>query len=237
MVKTTWVPYGTLERQAAKETTEKTERPTTRRAMVGDRERGMGNRAGWRLQAFIEDAGGALRPQSAVEHAYCIGCHSGVGATDDAVFSFGRKLAADRFQRGWYHWDQRGLEGEAEPVRADGRGEYTLYLEKNGAGDEFRANQEILSRFFDEGGALRADAVARMRSDVSILLLPSPARALELDKAYRVIVAEQSFTRGRDATIRPLDSVHRRLPEEGRPTGVVDIVTSRRMPPQRGVTP
>ena len=228
MVKPAWVTYGELEYQVAREVTEKAERPSGRRPMVGNPERGIGNRAGWRMQAFIEDAGGALRPQTLEEHAFCIGCHSGVGATDDSVFSFGRKLAGDRFQRGWYHWSQRGLEGVPEPVRADGRGEYTVYLEQNGAGDELRANQEILSRFFDERGDLMPEPAAAFRRDVSILLLPSAARALELDKAYRVIVAEQSFVRGRDATVRPAQNVHRELPEEEQATGVTAPILDRR---------
>jgi hypothetical protein len=228
MVKPAWVSYGTLERQAADEALEKDQSPDKLRPMVGNAERGIGNRAGWRLQAFIEDAHGALRPQSLEEHAFCIGCHSGIGVTDDSVFSFGRKLAADRYQRGWYHWSQRGLEGVGEPVRSDGHGEYSYYLEQNGAGDELRANGEVLARFFDSAGRLRADAAAGLRQDVTGLLLPSPARALLLDKAYKVIVEEQSFVRGRDATVTPAVNVHRSLPESGVATGVTAPLLDRR---------
>jgi hypothetical protein len=228
MVKPAWVTYGALEFQATAEAVEKEQSPQKTRPMVGNPERGIGNRAGWRMQAFIEDARGDLRPQSLEEHAFCIGCHSGVGVTDDSVFSFGRKLAADRFQRGWYHGSQRGLDGVPEPVRADGRGEYTLYLEQNGAGDELRANQEVIARFFDERGALKADLVAKLREDVSVLLLPSRERALLLDKAYRVIVGEQSFTRGRDTTVTPAVNVHRELPEDELPTGIAEPVRDRR---------
>jgi len=228
MVKAAWISYGALEYQASAEALEKDQSPDKTRPMVGNAERGIGNRAGWRIQAFIEDAAGALRPQSLEEHAFCIGCHSGLGVTDDSVFSFGRKLPAEAFQRGWYHWSQRGLEGVGEPVRADGRGEYSYYLEQNGAGDDLRSNHEVLARFFDGAGALRADAAAGLRADVSPLLLPGPARALALDKAYRVIVVEQSFARGRDATAAPPVHVHRELPEGGLATGIAEPLLDRR---------
>jgi hypothetical protein len=129
---------------------------------------------------------------------------------------------------GWYHASQRGIEGMPEPVRADGRGEYALYLMQNGAGDEFRENQEVLARFFDARGALRPDMAARMKRDISLLLLPSPARALLLDKAYRVIVLAQSFTNGCDATATPAPNVHRELPVEHQPTGVRQRIVDRR---------
>jgi hypothetical protein len=70
--------------------------------------------------------------------------------------------------------------------------------------------------------------VERIASDVSVLLLPSPARALLLDKAYRVIVQEQSFVRGRDATVTPAVHVHRQLPEDELATGVTEPVLDRR---------
>jgi hypothetical protein len=228
MVKQAWTSYGTLEHQATSEAAEKQQSPHKTRPIVGNAERGIGNRVGWRIQGFIEDASGELRPQTLAEHAFCIGCHSGVGVTDDSVFSFGRKLSAERFQRGWFHEGQRGLEGVPEPVRADGRGEYTFYLEQNGAGDELRANQEVVSRFFDASGALKPDMAARVHRDVSVLLLPSPERALQLDKAYRVIVQEQSFVHGRDATVTPAVNVHRELPEPELATGVTLPILDRR---------
>jgi len=63
---------------------------------------------------------------------------------------------------------------------------------------------------------------------VSELLLPSPERALRLDKAYRAIVREQSFTRGRDATITPPVHVHRELAEGDPATGIVEARLDRR---------
>lgn len=83
-----------------------------------------------------------------------------------------------------------------------------------------RENDEVLARFFDARGGLRADMAQRVHQDVSILLLPSPQRALLLDKAYRVIVNEQSFERGRDATLKASDNVHRELPDPVLETGV-----------------
>ncbi len=50
------------------------------------------NGAGWILAAFIEDRKGRLRPQTTEELVQCVGCHSGVGNTVDAVWSFQRKL-------------------------------------------------------------------------------------------------------------------------------------------------
>jgi hypothetical protein len=95
MRKSKWLSFGYLENQAMREAREKAESPKKRRVMLGDAEHGISNGAGWRLQGFIEDAQGALRPQTLEEHAFCIGCHSGVGATDDSVFSFGRKLTGE----------------------------------------------------------------------------------------------------------------------------------------------
>jgi len=56
------------------------------------------NGAGWILAAYIEDRFGNLRPQTAEELAQCVGCHGNVGNTVDAVWSFQRKLPAEK---GW----------------------------------------------------------------------------------------------------------------------------------------
>ena len=50
--------------------------------------------------------------------------------------------------------------------------------------------------------------------DLAWLLAPSRARALALDKAYLAVVREQSFTRGRDAVLRPATRVHVRVDDE-----------------------
>lgn len=217
MRKTKWLSFGHLETEADREAREKLDSPSRRRIMLGDAEHGISNAAGWRLQGFIEDSQGELRPQTLEEHAFCIGCHSGIGATDDSVFSFGRKLGGEQPNRGWGVSD---LQGVGEQKRADGEGEYSHYLAQNGAGDELRANSELLAKFFDEAGKLRPDMAARLRSDVSILLLPSAGRALLLDKAYRTIVLEQSFDKGRDATVEPAQNVHRSFANDEQTTGV-----------------
>jgi hypothetical protein len=50
------------------------------------------NRSGWILAAYIENHDGELRPQTTEELLQCLGCHSSVGNTIDAVWSFQRKL-------------------------------------------------------------------------------------------------------------------------------------------------
>ena len=50
------------------------------------------NKAGWIIAAYIENREGNLRPQTTEELLQCLGCHSSVGVTIDAVWSFQRKL-------------------------------------------------------------------------------------------------------------------------------------------------
>lgn len=219
-VKTRWQTYADLEEGALAEAKETEDFPDRFALFDGDAETGIGNGWGWRLQGFIEDETGALRPQSFEETVFCIGCHGGVGANDDSSLAFARKFPAESAPaRGWYHWRQKSLRGAPEPIRADGRREMLRYLETAGAGDEYRANDEILSRFFDAEGRLDPARAAAFEHDLSELLFPSPERALALNKAYREIVREQSFILGRDAVVAPAQNVHRRLEAE-RPTGV-----------------
>jgi hypothetical protein len=164
-------------------------------------EAGVSNEQGWYFQGFIEARDGSLRPQSFEESAFCEGCHSGIGVTTDGNFSFARKLGDKAPARGWFHWSQHGLRGIPEPKRRDGQFEYTLYLREAGAGDELRSNSEVSSRFFDEHGTLRPSEVASLHTDIARLLLPTPARALDLDRAYRAVVLDQSFDHGRDAVL------------------------------------
>jgi len=70
----------------------------------------------------------------------------------DGIFSFARKLDAKAFQGGWFHWSQRDLKDVGD------RGEYSRYLELNGAGDESRQNAEVSQRFFDANGKLKPSA-------------------------------------------------------------------------------
>ncbi len=69
------------------------------------------NGAGWILVGFIERRDGDLRPQTTEELMQCLGCHSAVGNTVDAVWSFQRKLPGDA---GWGEMDY-GAYSSREP--------------------------------------------------------------------------------------------------------------------------
>jgi hypothetical protein len=217
--KTAYLAYDALRGRAAADAREQSISRDGSRRVNWRGEAGIDNGQGWVLQGFIEDQRGDLRPQTREETVYCAGCHGGIGATTDSVFSFARKLGASEVARGWFHWSQRDLHGLREPVRADGKYEYATYLEEAGAGDELRENTEVLSRFFDDDHHLRASEVVALRADVTRLLLPSAARALDLDRAYLAVVREQSFARGRDAVLAPSKNVYATVPI-GEPTGV-----------------
>lgn len=218
-----WISQDQLRNHAQHEALEKLRFPNRLRRIVGTHETGLSNGSGWRYQGFIEDQNGALRPQTKDELTFCLGCHGGVGATRDGIFSFARKLETETAAGGWFHWQQNGLTGIPEPVRPDGQPEYAFYLNQNGAGDEFRSNEEIRERFFDANGALRPHMLARLRDDMSVLLLPSRNRAMDLNRAYRLIVGEQSYVQGREAVLKPAAQVHPYTPK-GLPTGVEEAI-------------
>jgi len=217
--KVNWSTYMQHQEVLEEELKERHDFPDRLEQFIGDAERGISNKRGWRYQGFIEDEAGALRPQSYEENLFCIGCHSNLGAVVDSTFAYQRKLEHGTFQKGWFHWGQKDFKNMKEPKTPDGRYEYALYLKENGAGDEFRANDEVMQTFFDSNGTLKKDAEQTLHQDISYLLLPSLKRALELNKAYRTIVKEQSFIYGRDATITPLDTVYKTL-KEGQSTGI-----------------
>jgi hypothetical protein len=217
--------YDALRGRAAADVREQAKSRDGARHVNWQGERGVDNGQGWIYQGFIEDSDGALRPQSREETTFCAGCHGGIGATTDGIFSFPRKLGASELSRGWFHWSQRGLRGLPEPKRTDGRYEYAFYLQEAGAGDELRENREVLGRFFDASGALRADEVRRLHGDIGRLLLPSAARALDLDRAYRAVVEQQGFAHGRDAVLAPTTHVYETAPV-GQPTGIVKAVAA-----------
>jgi hypothetical protein len=218
--KADWWSYERLDKRARVEAIAKVDSPAEIRSWGGDIERGVSNGQGWWYQGFIEDGQGALRPQTFEETVYCVGCHGGLGRTDDGNFSFGRRFSAMTFQRGWFHWSQRGLAGVPDqPIHAGTSSEYVSYLEENGAGDEFRQNQEVLAKFFDARGRLKPELRARLTRDVSELLLPSPTRAMALNKAYRALVRTQRFSEGRDVVLGGARNVHREL-LPGEKTGI-----------------
>jgi hypothetical protein len=224
MRKTRWLTYSDLQLAAEAEAREKMKQPDKLKRVLADVERGVGTGTGWLMQGFIEDAGGALRPQNVEETTACIGCHGGVGATTDSTFSFARKLdPGSSWQGGWYHWGQRGLKGIPEPRRADGQGEYAHWLAQVGAGDDYGTNDEVQARFFRKDGTLRPDAVKALTKDISVLLVPSPRRALLLNRATLALVKAQRFERGRDVTVGTPPKVRARLEQDGA-TGINEAV-------------
>ncbi|WP_415238681.1 hypothetical protein [Seleniivibrio woodruffii] len=224
-----WYTYSDLENAAYAELKEEYDFPTRLSVYYGDIESGLSNTTGWIYQGFIEDAAGDLRPQTYEETVFCMGCHTRLGATSDSIFTFGRKYE-DASKRGWYHWTQKSIKGTPEHQAAyDGKGvqyEYEMYLKQNLAGDEFRENEELKAKFFNADGSLKTDAVNAMRSDISVLLFPSSSRALMLNKAYRVIVKEQSYIYGRDANVKAVTNVHKTVSPQDKPTGITDFILS-----------
>ncbi|WP_164015132.1 hypothetical protein [Pyxidicoccus trucidator] len=171
----------------------------------GTPELGLVNEFGWRLQGFIEDARGRLRVQTMEEHAFCMGCHTNLGVTVDQTFGFPRKVPG---KEGWRHQDLRGLPDV--PQAGHAKPEVLTYFERVKGGDEFRANDELLSRFFSHG-TLDEAAVRRAGKggdrDLAWLVTPSRERALALGRAYMALVREQSFTKGRDTLLAPPKNV------------------------------
>lgn len=90
------------------------------------------NGVGWYLAAYIEDAGGALRPQHREELAQCIGCHSGIASTEfpqftsgtgntvDSTWALPRKFAGEL---GWREMDYLGYlaHADAQPDATPGQ--------------------------------------------------------------------------------------------------------------------
>jgi hypothetical protein len=233
MRKLRWLDYGQLGQAAQAEAREKHKSPDKLKQIFANAERGVTTGVGWIMQGFIEDARGDLRPQNVEETTACIGCHGGVGVTTDATFTFARKLPAGAFQDGWYHPSQHGLEGTAEPKRADGMGEYAHYLSQVGGADDFRANAEARSKFFRADGNLDPVMAARLARDVSLLLIPSPSRALSLDRAYLGLVSAQRFEAGRDIAVGTTPQVEASVIQDGA-TGVTTPVLPAWKHPARG---
>lgn len=217
--KTGWMTYWDLREKALGESREEHDYPDRPERFFGDIESGISTGQGWRFQGFIEGTGGALRPQTFEESLTCAGCHAGVGRTVDNIFSYARKLDEPARAYGWHPWSRKAPIGAfADPIRPDGEGEYATYLARNGAGDEFRANVELLKRYV-VGDDARA-ALAALKQNVAPLLVPSTRRALALDKAYRLLVREQSYVRGRVPVLAPLDTTVHREVKSGTPTGI-----------------
>ncbi|MBY6094898.1 hypothetical protein [Ferrimonas balearica] len=174
-------------------------------------DRGLANNFGWTLDAHIEDEQGVLRQQKPQELAFCNGCHKTIGTTIDQVFSFARKVDGSP---GWGYLDLS--QQQDVPARGETQGEYLTYLGRVGGGDEFRQNTEMLERWFHPDGTVNAGKVAQA-PHIGALIQPSPQRARDLNKAYRLIVQEQSYLFGRDAVLAPARNVFRQVDADAVP--------------------
>jgi hypothetical protein len=172
------------------------------------RDRGIDNGFGWLVQGYLEDKSGALRPNSYEETLFCMGCHSTIGSTIDHTFSFARKWDGPE---GFGYIDLQGMPDV--PSMGEQEGSILTYLERTGGGSEFRHNDEMQARFFDDKGRVDKGKVRAAR-DVRQLLTPSAGRARLLNKAYRSIVLAQSFLRGRDATVVAPENVFNAIDRE-----------------------
>ncbi|TNE77176.1 MAG: hypothetical protein EP334_07170 [Gammaproteobacteria bacterium] len=173
---------------------------------------GLDNGMGWSVSGFIEDRQGQLRAYTYEENLACMGCHNSIGSTIDKTFSFPRKLDG---AAGFGYIDLTKIPDA--PNRGEGRGEILTYLERVGGGGEFRSNPEMRQRWFHPDGSVNIEAVQQAPS-VYELITPSGQRALALNKAYRVIVEDQDFIYGKDATVVPPANVYHRIENETAPT-------------------
>jgi Tol biopolymer transport system component len=213
MVKTGWRSYAYLQDAALEDVKERDDFPDRIDVYDSNVEDGIPNNdTGWRLQAFIEDRKGELRPQSYEETLSCMGCHGNIGETTDSTFAFARKLGKGSYREGWYHWSQKGSEGLNEPkaeiLNAGVHYDYSYYLMYNKSGSEFRANPEVEAKYFNTDGSIKLDMIELLHADITQLTHPSATRALALNKAYRIIVTDQDFTKGRDVVLQPATNVY-----------------------------
>jgi len=179
-------------------------------------DKGTDNSFGWMLLGFIEDQQGQLRMQSEEENLFCMGCHTTIGSTIDQTFAFARKLDG---APGWSYINLKGMPDapyvNAANTKNDSEGEIAHYLKTVGGGNEFRENDEIRERFFHADGSLNVAAINGL--DVYQLITPSLRRALDLNKAYMTIVADQDFIHGRDANLQPVRNVYSEIDPESTP--------------------
>ncbi|WP_430460101.1 hypothetical protein ACQUQU_12880 [Thalassolituus sp. LLYu03] len=222
--KLAWKDYYDLRLIGQAEFKERHDFPERTKTIIGNMEAGMNAQHGWVYQGFIEDDAGQLRPQTYEETMFCMGCHGNIGAHADTNLSFQWKLGDEQFRHGWYSWMEKGLDGVADPLREDGAGQYAFYLRQNPTGNEYRTNTEVFSKFFNKDGTEKPEAFARLAGDISYLLMPSTERALLLNKAYKVIVDEQSFSRGREGVVEPMNNIHREV-EADQETGITQYLS------------
>ena len=221
--KENWRNYYQLETIANKEVKERHDFPDRTKQVLGNMEVGLTVPQGWTYQGFIEDKQGDLRPQSYEESYFCVGCHSGIGATADTTFSFSRKFDSNNFKQGWYSWLEKDLVGILDPLRNDGLGEYSYYLTHNPSGNEYRNNKTVNDKFYDSQGNKNLSAFKALKTDISVLLMPEVEHALIMNKAYKVIVDEQSYSQGRDGHVSEVINIYKEV-ELGQDTGIVNVL-------------
>ncbi|MEW8489872.1 MAG: hypothetical protein AB2657_09225, partial [Candidatus Thiodiazotropha endolucinida] len=171
---------------------------------------GLDNGFGWLVLGFIEAADGHLRKQSEEETTFCMGCHTTIGSTIDQTFAFPRKVTGTA---GWGYINLRGMVDS--PSAGETEGEILNYLKVVGGGNEFRENEEIIEKWFNEDNTVNEEKV--LAADVYELITPSPQRALTLNKAYMTIVRDQDFIHGRDANVTPAVNVYEAVDSDSAP--------------------
>lgn len=167
-------------------------------------EKGLDNGMGWWLQAFIEDESGDLRPQTYEETFYCMGCHTNLGSTLDQVFSFARKVDG---KDGWGYIDLRKMLDT--PNIGETEGEILTYFKRVGGGSEFRAQNDIHDKFYTNG--VLDEVKVKSASSIYELITPTRSSALEMNKAYKILVESQDFVSGREGNGKPVENVHKEI--------------------------
>lgn len=232
-----WKTYSELNRIAQAELNEALANGNTQGVLAnfrGDYENGFKNDIGWIYQGFIEAKNGDLRPQTHEETISCMGCHSHLGVTTDSIFSFARKFEGTDINSsdfGWNHWSQKGLVGVKEPhadyqindTMYNNVYEYSFYLQNNHSGNEFRNNDEVKNKFLNADGTTKENMLRALHSDITTLLFPSYERAMDLNKRYKAMVDEQSYIYGRDANIKPMKNVFKKIDDAER-TNIYDTI-------------
>ncbi len=180
--------------------------------------KGLAKKFGWEITGFIEAYDGRLRWNTYEENTFCMGCHTSIGSTVDKVFSFTRKVDG---ANGWGYINLKGMPDVANVGEL--KNEIETYLERVGGGTEFRSNPEFEAKFYlDDGVTVNTVALASAR-DVYDMIVPSVSRALQLNKAYKVITEDQDYIYGRDPSVVPPERV----------LAQVDNLTSPTLPAER----
>ncbi len=169
--------------------------------------KGFDNEMGWYYRGYIEDFDGTLRKQTEEETLSCIGCHAKLAATTDSTFALQRHVG----------WEYQNLE------KIDDRDdEYKEHLLQNPTGNEYGTNSEVFEKFFNSDRSIKKEMFDKLSQDIKVLLLPSYQRAMQLNKAYYLLVKEQSYIYGKEAPMQPIKNVHKLI--EDIDTGIKKVI-------------